>query len=284
MRPFSATRPPAAPAWRSWRSRSTWPWASTQAGGRSNDRRWWRCPMPRDVPRPAGPSVSGRGTSYCGREMMAATDMRIVPILAAAAVFFSPAGSLAADAAPTGDVTVPADHGLTTTLPDGVTVTFEAGAVARWQGAGKLASETAKWTRGFHLEITEGEIDVTVPSGGKEPHAFLVTTRAGTVTEWRGRMHLTVHGDTTSLSVYEGSLVVGSNRQSFHVSDPTALVLHKSAEADKAHTLPAVPAWDASAGPPSFAVVAEGTPSGVGAAWTPVAGAASYRLLLASDQ
>jgi hypothetical protein len=216
--------------------------------------------------------------------MMPPTDMRIVSILAAAAVAFWPARSLAAEAAPTGDVTVPADRGLTTNLPDGVTVTFEAGAVARWKGAGKLASETAKWTRGFHLEITEGEIDVAVPSAGKEQHAFLVTTPAGTVTDWRGRIHVTVHGDTTALSIYEGSLVVGSNRQSFHVSDPAAMVLHKSAEADKAHTLPAVPAWDASAGPPSFAVVPEGASSGVGVAWTPVTGAASYRLLLATDQ
>jgi hypothetical protein len=215
--------------------------------------------------------------------MMTGADMRFVPVLIAAAVVLSPARAPAADAAPMGDVNVPADHGLTTTLPDGVAVTFEAGTVARWQGAGKLASETAKWTRGFHLELTEGEIEVTVPSSAKEQHAFLLTTRAGTITDWRGRIHVTVHGDVTALAVYEGALVVGSNRQSFPVSDHTAILLHKGAEADKTHSLPAVPAWDASASPPSFAVAPEGTAAGVGVAWTPVAGAASYRLLLATD-
>ena len=208
--------------------------------------------------------------------------MRLVPALTAAALTLWPTWSPAADAIPMGEVTVPQD-GLTTTLPDGVAVTFEPGTVARWHGAGKLASETAKWTRGFHLEVTEGEVDVAVPSSAKEQHAFLMTTRAGTLTEWRGRMHVTVHGDGTALAVYEGALVVGSNRQSFLVADHAALLLHKSAEADKDKALPAVPAWDPSAPPSSFAVVPEGAPAGVGVAWTAVPGAASYRLELATD-
>ena len=74
-------------------------------------------------------------------------------------------------------------------------------------GEGKLANEAAKWTRGFHLEVTEGAIDVSIPAGPKGSHAFLVTTRAGTLTDWRGRMHVTVHGDTTAVSVFDGALV-----------------------------------------------------------------------------
>src|ERR1019366_735189 len=73
---------------------------------------------------------------------------------------------------PTGDVSVPSDRVLTTTLPDGVVVTFEPGSTGRWGGEGKLASETAKWTRGFHLELTDGEIDITMPVAAKGEHAF----------------------------------------------------------------------------------------------------------------
>jgi FecR protein len=209
--------------------------------------------------------------------------MRTAPLFLAAAVALAPALSLAADAEPTGPVVVPSDRGLVTTLPDGVTITFEAGTTARWEAAGKLASETAKWTRGFHLEVTDGELDVAIPPGPKGKNAFLVTTRAGTLTDWRGRMHVSVHGDTTAVSVYEGSLVVGSNKQSFPVVDNAAVVLHKGGEADKGLAIPGVATWDTSAGPPSFAVVPQGAPAGVGVAWARVPGAASYRVLLASD-
>lgn len=208
--------------------------------------------------------------------------MRIAPLFLLASLTLAPASSFAADAELTGPVTIP-DRGLVTTLPDGVTVTFEAGTTARWEGAGKLSSETAKWTRGFHIELTEGDIDVVIPPGPKGEHAFLVTTRAGTLTDWRGRMHVSVHGDATAVSVYEGRLVVGSNKQSFPVQDTAAVVLHKGGDADKGLGIPAVASWDTAAGPPSFAVVPEGTPAGVGVAWTRVPGAASYRVLLASD-
>ena len=186
--------------------------------------------------------------------------------------------------APTGDVLVPADQVLTTALPDGVVVTFEPGSSARWGGAGKLASETAKWTRGFHIELTDGEIDVTMPVAAKGERAFLVTTRAGTLTDWRGRMHVTARGDATAVAVYEGAVVVGSNKQSFPVGDATAIVLHKGGDVDKSRALPAVPSWDgAGAGPPSFAVVAEGAGAMLGISWAPSTGASSYRVQIASD-
>ena len=185
---------------------------------------------------------------------------------------------------PTGDVSVPSDRVLTTTLPDGVVVTFEPGSTGRWGGAGKLANETAKWTRGFHLELTDGEIDITMPVAAKGEHAFLVTTKAGTLTDWRGRMHVAARGDATAVVVYEGAVVVGSNKQSFPVGDGTAIVLHKGGDTDKSRAFPSVPSWDgAGSGPPSFAVVPEGAGAMLGIAWAPAAGAASYRVQIASD-
>jgi len=186
---------------------------------------------------------------------------------------------------PTGDLHVPNDQVQTTVLPDGVVLTFEPGTTGRWQGAGKLASETAKWTRGFHVELTDGEMDITMPVAGKGEHAFLVSTRAGTLTDWRGRMHVMARGDTTSVVVYDGAVVVGSNRQSFPVTAATALVLHKGGDADKSHPVPPVPSWDGAAagGPPSFAVVAEGTNALLGLAWAPASGAASYRVQVGTD-
>jgi hypothetical protein len=204
----------------------------------------------------------------------------------------APASSSSAAAAPAppppppaperGDVQVPADHGLSTPLPDGVVVSFDAGAVARWRGASKIATETAKWAQGFHLELVDGDIDIAIPSPGKREHAILVTTKAGTVTGWRGRMHVATHGETTALSVYDGALIVGSNNQSFPVKDTTALVLRKGADADKARLLPSVPAWDDKNGS-SLAVAPEGVGTMLTLAWTPVPGAVAYRLELAED-
>jgi hypothetical protein len=204
-------------------------------------------------------------------------------VLAATAALAAPPPA-APPPPPTGDVQVPSDQGLTTALPDGVVVVFEPGTTARWAGPGKLGSETAKWTRGFHLELTDGEIDISMPVAPKGEHAFLVTTRAGTLTEWRGRAHVTARGDATAVAMYEGAAVVGSNKQSFPVGDGGAVVLHKGGDADKSRALPGVPSWDgASGGPPSFAVVPEGAGAMLGIAWAPPAGAASYRVQVASD-
>jgi hypothetical protein len=181
-----------------------------------------------------------------------------------------------------GDVQVP-DNGLRTPLPDGVVVSFEPGTVARWSPAGKLASESAKWTQGFHVDLTDGEIDVTMPTAGKIERGFLVSSKAANLTVWRGRAHVTVRGDTTAVSVYEGSVVVGSGGKTFSVKDAGALVLHKAGEADKARLLPTVPRWDETVVPSSFAVAPEGSGAMLGIAWTPVPGAASYRVQLAED-
>jgi hypothetical protein len=179
-------------------------------------------------------------------------------------------------------VQVPADRGLRAPLPDGIVVSFDPGVVARWKGPGKLASESARWAQGFHLEVTDGEIDLAIPAVGKAERAILVTTRAGTVTGWRGRMHVAVRGETTALSVYEGALVVGSNNQSFAVKDAGALVLHKGGDADKARLLPGVPAWDDTSGA-ALAVAPEGAGAALSLAWAPVAGAVGYRVQVADD-
>ena len=183
---------------------------------------------------------------------------------------------------PSGEVSV-ADQGQTTALPDGVVVAFEPNTTARWAGASKLSGEAAKWVQGFHIDLTDGEVEVTMPQGAKGAHAFLVSTRAGTLTVWRGRMHVTVRGDTTAVAVYEGALLVGSNRQTFPVSNPGALVLHRTGEAEKSRVLRPAPSWDGAAGPPSFAVVPEGSPATLGIAWAPASGAESYRVQIGTD-
>src|SRR5262249_39455669 len=142
----------------------------------------------------------------------------------------------------------------------------------------------AKWAHGWHVDVTDGEIDVTMPPPGKGEHAFLVSSKAGTLTVWRGRLHVTVRGETTAVSVYEGALVVGANKQNFAVKDTAqAVVLRKAGEADKARLLPSVPRWDDTGTPSAFAVAPVGQGAMLGLAWAPVPGAASYRVQLADD-
>src|SRR5580658_9829099 len=90
-----------------------------------------------------------------------------------------------------------ADDPLVMSLPDGVVVFMEPGSLGRWMTPGRLPSETNGWTRGFHFVLMDGELDVRMPQGPKGTHAFLVSTSAGTLTDWRGKLHVMVHHDTT---------------------------------------------------------------------------------------
>jgi hypothetical protein len=169
-------------------------------------------------------------------------------------------------------------------LPDGVSVTLEAGGAARWLAPGKLPTETNRWTRGYHLVLVEGELDVRMPPGPKGAHAFLVSTKAGTLTDWRGKLHVSSHEETTAAAIYEGALVVGSNGQGFAVYDGAGILMRKGVDPDKSRVIPKAPTWDPRTGPiPSFVAVPEGARATVGFAWEPVAGVTSYRVAIAND-
>lgn len=186
-------------------------------------------------------------------------------------------------AAPLGDVTAPTDQTLLVTLPDGVAVTLEPGTKGRWLPKTKLPSETNGWAAGYHLVLEEGEADVRMPDGPKGSHAFLVQTRAGQLTDWRGKLHVAVHDDTTTAAIYEGALVVGSNGQGFPVYDGAGILMRKGINPDKSRAIPAMPQWDAARGAPSFLLEPAGARGNLGVAWKPVAGAASYRVTIARD-
>lgn len=185
--------------------------------------------------------------------------------------------------APSGEVTAPTDQTLIVTLPDGVAVTLEPGTKGRWMPKTKLPSETNSWAAGYDLVLHEGEVDVRMPDGPKGAHAFLVQTRAGTLTDWRGKLHVAVHDDTTTAAIYEGALVVGSNGQGFPVYDGAGILMRKGINPDKSQGIPASPEWDAAHGAPSFLLEPEGSRGNLGVAWKPVPGAASYRVTIARD-
>lgn len=191
--------------------------------------------------------------------------------------------SAARASAPLGEVTAPTDQTLIVTLPDGVAVTLEPGTKGRWMPKTKLPSETNGWAIGYHLVLQEGEADVRMPDGPKGAHAFLVQTRAGQLTDWRGKLHVAVHDDTTTAAIYEGALVVGSNGQGFPVYDGAGILMRKGINPDKSRGIPAAPQWDAARGAPSFLLEPAGSRGNVGVAWKPVPGAASYRVTIARD-
>ncbi len=214
----------------------------------------------------------------------------------AAALALTPGASLAASPTPapaatatpklvdpTGDVQAPADRTLVVTLPDGVTVTLEPGTRGRWLPRGKLPSETNSWASGCHLVLLDGELDVRMPEGPKGKHAFLVQTKAGTLTDWRGKLHVMVHDDKTTAAIYQGALVVGSNGQGFPVYDGAGILMRKGVNPDKSRGIPGAPVWDAEHGAPSLLVEPQGSRGNVGVSWKPVPGAASYRVAIAHD-
>jgi hypothetical protein len=174
------------------------------------------------------------------------------------------------------------DEPLQMLLPDGVTIALEPGAGARWMPAAKLPTETNGWARGYHLVLQDGELEVQMPPGVKGSHAFLVSTRAGTLTDWRGQLHVMVHGDTTAAAIYQGALVVGSNGQGFPVYDGAGILMRKGIDPDKSRGIPPAPSWDASAGG-SFTVAPRGDRAGMDLRWAPLAAAASYRIEIASE-
>jgi hypothetical protein len=184
---------------------------------------------------------------------------------------------------PAGDVQAPTDRTLVVTLPDGVIVTLEPGTRGRWLPRGKLPSETNSWAVGYHLVLIDGELDVRMPDGPKGTHAFLVQSKAGTLTDWRGKLHVMVHEDKATAAIYQGALVVGSNGQGFPVYDGAGILMRKGINPDKSRGIPAAPAWDSGHGAPSLLVEPQGSRGNVGMSWTAVPGAASYRVAIAHD-
>lgn len=171
-------------------------------------------------------------------------------------------------------------------FPDGVEVTMEPGAAAVWRGRGRLPTEHNGWYAGFHIEQRAGEIDVKIPSQPPAERAFLVSSKAGTLTGWRGSVHVMVHDDTTAAAIYEGALVVGSNGVGFPVYDATAVTIRKGAVPEKSHGIPKAPAWptETPAGTtPPLALVQSNQKAPLGFAWSPVPGATGYRLEVSTD-
>jgi hypothetical protein len=183
----------------------------------------------------------------------------------------------------TAGITVQAapDQPLEMTLPDGVTVTLEPGSLARWMPGGKLPSEINKWTHGYHLLLQDGEAEVRMPPAPKGSHAFLVSTSAGTLTDWRGQLHVRVKHDTTAAAIYEGALVVGSNGQGFPVYDGAAIVIRRGVNPERSHVIPPSPLWDTKGG--GLSVTDGNEPTSIDVAWSPVAGASEYRVEVALD-
>ena len=171
-------------------------------------------------------------------------------------------------------------------FPDGVEVTMEPGATAVFRGRGRLPTEHNGWYAGFHVEQRAGEIDVRIPTQPPAERAFLVSSKAGTLTGWRGSVHVVVHDDTTAAAIYEGALVVGSNGVGFPVYDATAVTIRKGSMPEKSMGIPATPTW-ATGTPagttPPLALVRANEKAPLGFAWSPVQGATAYRVEVSTD-
>ncbi len=169
---------------------------------------------------------------------------------------------------------------------DGVEVTMEPGATAVWRGRGRLPTEHNGWYGGFHIEQRAGELDVKIPSQPVAERAFLISSKAGTLTGWRGSVHVLVRDDMTAASIYEGALVVGSNGIGFPVYDATAVLIRKGVAPEKSRGIPSTPAWptETPAGTtPPLALVKANEKTPLGFAWSKVDRATSYRVEVSTD-
>jgi hypothetical protein len=168
---------------------------------------------------------------------------------------------------------------------DGTELTMEPNAFGKLRSAARLPSENNGWARGHHLELRGGEVDVRMPSEPRGGRAFLVSTTAGTLTDWRGSVHVTVQDDTTAAAIYEGALVVGSNGQGFAVYDKTGVFLRKGVNPERSRIIPGAPKWSAAAKAiaPSFVVALGDESKPLGFSWDAVDGATTYRVEVASD-
>src|ERR1700722_1310325 len=175
-----------------------------------------------------------------------------------------------------------AEQPLEMTLPDGVTIELDPGAMVHWLSGTKLPSEINKWTHGYHLVLEEGELEVRMPPAPKGSHAFLVSTQAGTLTDWRGHLHVMVHGNTSAAAIYEGALVVGTNGQGFPVYDGAGILIRKGIDPEKSHVIPAPPEWVGGSG--GLAVIPARSHASMSFAWSPVPAAANYRIEIAKDR
>jgi hypothetical protein len=210
--------------------------------------------------------------------------MQTALLMLIAGALVAPHASIAAGSTvPVGEIASPADRAVDLVLPDGVTVTLEPGTRGRWLPRARLPSETNSWALGYHLVLTEGEIEVQMPPGPRGRHAFLVATPQGTLTDWRGKLHVSTHGETSAAAIYEGALVVGSNGIGFAVYDGAGIVMRKGLNPDKSRPIPAAPQWAGDPAAGSFVVAPAETRTAVKLAWKPVRGAASYRVVIAAD-
>ncbi|MGD0674315.1 MAG: hypothetical protein ABSC94_02790 [Polyangiaceae bacterium] len=174
------------------------------------------------------------------------------------------------------------DCPLEMTLPDGVTVTLSPRAIGHWMPGAKLPSETNRWTKGYHLVLEEGELEVRMPPSPKGAHAFLVSTKAGTLTDWRGQLHVWVRGEATAAAIYQGALVVGSNGQGFPVYDGAGILMRRGVNPDKTRGIPPSPRWEVK-GEGILLSTGDGGPAPAQVAWSPVPSATEYRVEVAVD-
>ncbi|MEI7891480.1 MAG: FecR domain-containing protein [Myxococcales bacterium] len=166
-------------------------------------------------------------------------------------------------------------------LSDGVHIAIEPESEAKWMAPGRLPTETNGWAHGAHLELHAGALTAQVPSEPRGTHAFLVSTKAGTLTGWRGSVHVTVREEMTAVAIYEGALIVGSNGQGFAVFDGAGVVMRKGLNPDRARTVPAPPSWLSTNA--SMVLAMGDKPASLEFSWASVPNAASYGIEIGTE-
>ncbi len=181
-----------------------------------------------------------------------------------------------------------ADAPVRVDLSETVSVALGAGAVLGVQSLGRLPAETpgAKAPRAIQLTLVSGEIEITSPATPDPASQLGVTVflpGGRSFSLWRGSATVSLAGDRILFSLFDGMAIIGAGAKWRPLGPGKTATMSKDEIA--MHDLPAAPEWDDAHAPaPPFALV-RGAAGGaaLGAAWRPVAGAATYRTELARE-
>jgi hypothetical protein len=134
--------------------------------------------------------------------------------------------------------------------------------------------------RALQVILTSGEIDLESHAPGGDLGLQVMLPGGRSVALWRGDANVALSGDTVTSALYDGMAIAGTAAGKWKPLTPGNGVVLAAKANPVGKVSPGVATWAdaASSGAPPFALVRGDERATLGAAWSAVQGAASYRV------